>query len=156
MMADHPQEGSLSESPQVSPQALQVLKAISDQFDIIKKQQWATTNYAVLIYAAIAWLRYHVRGSQVFSCALVTVAIIVGLVASTLLIWFQFDLGELRQRADTANSRLFSTEERDALGLSPWKHPYLRGLNVLLALIAVCLFGAGLVVAAVILGPKPD
>jgi L-asparagine transporter-like permease len=88
----------MAESAKASPEALQVLKAISDQFDIIKKQQWVTTNYAVLIYAAIAWLSYHVRGSQAFSCALVTVAIIVRLVASTLLIWFQFDLGELRQR----------------------------------------------------------
>jgi hypothetical protein len=36
-------------SPPMSPQGLIVYKAISDQFDIIKKQQWATTNYLVLI-----------------------------------------------------------------------------------------------------------
>jgi hypothetical protein len=46
----------MAQSPKVSEQALLVYKSIIDQFDIIKKQQWATTNYAVLIYAAIVWI----------------------------------------------------------------------------------------------------
>jgi hypothetical protein len=36
-------------SPKMSERALITYKAISDQFDFLKKQQWATTNYLVLV-----------------------------------------------------------------------------------------------------------
>jgi hypothetical protein len=146
----------MAEYPKMSEQALLVYKSIIDQFDIIKKQHWATTNYAVLMYAAIIWVDQHVHRSQVFFWALLAVAIAVGAVATALLIWFQVDLGKLRKRAQKANTIIFSKEEREALGLEPYKHPYGRGWHVLLALIAVCLFGAGLVVVAVVLGPAAD
>jgi hypothetical protein len=144
----------MAESPKVSEQALLVYKAIIDQFDIIKKQHWATTNYAVLIYAAIVWIDQHVEASPLFSWVLVFVAICVGVISISLLIWFQIDLGKLRKRAEHANDRLFSEEERDALDLKPWRHPYLRGWHVSLALILVCLVGALLVVAVVGLEPS--
>jgi hypothetical protein len=144
----------MAESPKVSAQALLVYKSISDQFDIIKKQHWATTNYAVLIYAAIVWIDQHVEASLVFSWVLVAVTIAVGVISVTLLIWFQIDLGKLRKRAEHANKQLFSEEERDALGLGSWRHPYLRGWHVSLALILVCLVGAILVVAVVGLEPS--
>jgi hypothetical protein len=141
----------MAESPKVSEQALLVYKSIIDMFDIIKKQMWATTNYAVLIYAAIVWIDQHerVKASVLFSWLLVAVTIGVGGIAFILLICFQRDLGKLRERAKRANNELFSKEERDALELEPWRHPYLRGWNVLLALILVCLVGAVLVVGAV-------
>ncbi len=60
----------MAESPKVSEQALLVYKSIIDQFEIIKKQQWATTNYAVLIYAAIGWIDQHVEASPTFSWVL--------------------------------------------------------------------------------------
>jgi hypothetical protein len=137
----------------ISEQALLAYKAILDQFAIIKKQQWATTNYAVLIYAAIAWLAYHVDRSPVFSWVLIAVASIVGLAATGLLISFQVDLRDLRKQAQTAENEFFSNEERKALGMKDLKHPFLRGWEVLTALIAVCLFGAGLLIAAVVVGP---
>jgi hypothetical protein len=62
----------------------------------------------------------------------------------------------LRKRAEHANSKLFSEEERNALDLKPLRHPFWRGWNVLVALIAVCLFGAVLVVATVALGPASE
>jgi hypothetical protein len=61
----------MAESPKVSAQALLVYKSIIDQFDIIKKQMWATTNYVVLIYAAIVWIDQHVEASPTFSWVLV-------------------------------------------------------------------------------------
>jgi hypothetical protein len=141
----------MAESPKVSEQGLLEYKSILDQFDIIKKQMWATTNYAVLIYAAILWIDHNIKASPVFSWVLVVVTTGVGGIATGLLICFQRDLGKLRKRAEHANSKLFSEEERDALKLEPYRYPYLRGWNVLGALIAVCLVGAGLVVAAVAL-----
>src|SRR5437870_12966159 len=148
----------MAESPKVSEKALLVYKSIIDQFDIIKKQHWATTIYAVLIYAAIVWIDQHdrVKASVFLSWVLVVVTTFVGVIAIGLLIWFQIDLGKLRKRAEHANSRLFSEEERNALDLKPWRHPFWRGWNVLVALIAVCLFGAVLVVATVALGPASE
>jgi len=143
----------MAESPKVSEQALLVYKSIIDQFEVIKKQQWATTNYAVLIYAAIVWIDQRVEASPTFSWVLEAMTIFVGVISIGLLIWFQIDLGKLRKRAEHANSKLFSEEERNALDLKPWRHPFWRGWNVLVALIAVCLFGAVLVVATVALGP---
>jgi hypothetical protein len=134
--------------PEVSPQGLIVYQAISDQFDVIKKQQWATTNYVVLIYAAIVWIGQHVEPSSLSRCLLSAVTVFAGLCGIGLLIWFQYDLGELRRRAQTANEALFPANEREALGLGPWAHPYLRGWNVLVALILVCLIGAGLTIFA--------
>jgi hypothetical protein len=146
----------MAESPKVSEQALLEYKSILDQFDIIKKQMWATTNYAVLIYAAIVWIDQHVEASSTFSWVLEAVTVLVGVSSIGLLICFQKDLGKLRERAEHANSKLFSEEERNALKLEPYRYPYLRGWNVLAALIAVCLFGAVLVVATVALGPASE
>ncbi len=146
----------MAESPKVSEQALLVYKSIIDQFEIIKKQQWATTNYAVLIYAAIGWIDQHVEASPTFSWFLAAMTILVGVISIGLLISFQIDLGGLRKQAEHANSRLFSEEERNALCLEAYRSPYWRGWHVLIVLIAVCLFGAVLVVATVALGPASE
>jgi hypothetical protein len=137
-------------SPQMSEQALITYKAISDQFDFLKKQQWSTTNYLVLIYAAIAWFGHNVILSPWLTCALSGITVFAGIVGAGVLVWFQYDLGELRKRAETANVALFSQHEAQALGLKPYRHPYGRGWHVLAALILVCVVGAFLVVVALI------
>jgi hypothetical protein len=134
--------------PQMSPQALIVYKAISDQFDFIKKQQWTTTNYVVLIYAAIVWIGQHVEQSGLSRCLLSAGTIVAGLFGAGLLIWFQYDLGELRKQTETANEAFFPTNEKQALGLTPGRHPYLRGCNVLVPLLLVCVIGALLAIFA--------
>ena len=146
----------MAESPKVSEQALLVYKSIIDHFEIIKKQQWATTNYAVLIYAAIVWIDQHLEASPTFSWVLVAMTILVGVISIGLLFSFQIDLGGLRKQAEHANSRLFSEEERNALCLEAYRSPYWRGWHVLIVLIAVCLFGAVLVVATVAWGPASE
>lgn len=143
-----------NKNPKMSEPALLVYKSILDHFEVIKKQQWTTTNYAALIYAAIVWVGHNVQRGPLLSCALGALGIGVGVIAIGLLISFQYDLGELRKRATAAEDKVLSNEERQTLGLEPYEHPYLRGWNVLAALIMVCLFGAGLVVASVALGPS--
>jgi hypothetical protein len=130
---------------EMSPQALIVYKSISDQFDFLKKQQWATTNYVVLIYAAIAWCGQHIEQSIPLLCVLIIVTISAGGFGIWLLIRFQLDLAKLRKRADGANEAYFSAHERQALGLEPYPHPFRRGWLVLTALILVCVAGAILV-----------
>jgi hypothetical protein len=137
-----------TEAPEMSPQALIAYKTMLEQFGFLKKQQWATTNYLVLIYAAIIWYGQHVEHSPRLSCLLSAVAIAAGLITIGMLIWFQYDLGELRKGVQVAEAAYFSPEERQALGLKPYDHPYGRGWHVLAALILVCVFGAGLVVLA--------
>lgn len=137
-----------TEPRQMSPQALISFQAMSDQFEFLKKQMWVTTNYLVLIYAALLWYSQHVEHSPRMSCFLSVVAVVAGLVTIGLLVWFQFDLGNLRKRAEKANVECLSADERRALSFEPYKHPYGRGWHVLVAFILVCVFGAGLVVAA--------
>lgn len=141
-------------SRQASEQALQVYKGIQDAFVFLKRQQWVTTNYVVLLYAAIAWVSTNIKMSPHVSCGLVAVAIVAGVVAAILLGWFQYDLGKLRIRSDRANAYLFSDEERKELGLMETEHPYGRGWQVVGSLIAVCLLGATLVVVVIVSGPK--
>jgi hypothetical protein len=43
-------------SRQLSAQALALYQRMLEDATFIKRQQWATTNYAALIYAAIIWL----------------------------------------------------------------------------------------------------
>jgi hypothetical protein len=106
----------------------------------------------VLIYAAIIFVRLHVEAGPLVLCSLATLAIVAGVIGARLLIRFQYDLGELRNRAATANQTLFSTAEREALGLRRPKHPYGRGWHVLAALVGVCVAGAIVVVMVVVLG----
>ncbi len=115
-----------------------------------KKQQWVTTNYVVLIYAAITWYAHHVELSSLLSCVLSTITIVTGLIATGILVSFQYDLGELRESTNTANKAFFSKEERDSLSLREYRHPYARGWHVLAALILVCVVGAILVIFVLI------
>ena len=147
---ERPTMSEQTDSPQMSQQALITYKAISDQFDFLKKQQWATTNYLVLIYAAIAWFGQNVTLPSWLLCTLSALTVLAGIVGAGLLVWFQYDLGVLRERAETANNAFFSAHEREALGLKPYRHPYGRGWHVLAALILVCGVGAFLVVVALI------
>jgi len=142
-MDDQSASGQVN-SPTISPQALIVYKSISDQFDFLKKQQWAATNYVVLIYGAIIWLGQHIEHSSLLSWVLSGVAIVTGVIGTVILTWFQCDLGRLRKRAVVANEACFSIDERQALGLKPYRYPYGRGWHVLVALILVCVIGAAL------------
>ena len=119
-------------------------KAALDLFDVMKKQQWVTTNYAVLIYAAIYWYTNSNKGRPPpgMVCFLIGCAGAVGLVSIGLLVWFQNDIKKLRERLNKINPQFFSQHEYETLGLQHYDRPFGRGWHVLTALILVCLLGA--------------
>jgi len=85
-------------SPQISQQGIELYKRMLEDTVFIKRQQWATTNYATLIYAAIIWLSQHTSMNPLLRCVLFVVTILVGVIASALLVKFQCELAKLRQR----------------------------------------------------------
>jgi hypothetical protein len=143
-----------TDAPQMSPQAQIVYRWMAEEFVFLKKSQWATTNYLVLIYAALIWVGQHVEHSSWLSWFLSAIAIAAGVVATWLLIQLQCDLGRLRERTSAAEAAYFSPNEREHLTLRPHEHPFRRGWQVLAALIAVCVVGAVLVVLALNLPPR--
>jgi hypothetical protein len=64
--------------PALSPQGEILYKAMHDQHNFLKKQQWVITNYGLLIYAAIFGLQKqaHIAGP----CEKLLLALLVGLV----------------------------------------------------------------------------
>src|SRR4030095_7625409 len=132
--------------PEVTPQALEVYKVRLAQVDFIKKQQWVVTNYAVLIYAAVAWVYNTLQHISVaFQWLLIEITIAVGTAATVLLLQFQRDLEVSRGLLDKAVGICFSDEQRKALEIKDfhhYSHPFWRGWNVLLPLMSVCIFGA--------------
>ena len=97
---------------EMSPQGQLLYKQIMDNMTFIKRQQWATTNYAVLIYAAIVYL--HEKASKLDS-ALSVVAVLTAIFAIGLLVWFQCDLRSLRKRVERADNSYFNDAEKFAL-----------------------------------------
>jgi hypothetical protein len=137
--------------PQVTPQALELYKARLAHVDFIKKQQWVVTNYAVLIYAAIVWIASNIidPAPSLRRC-LSGLIIVAGICAIGLLIRFQFDLRRARKNTDRASAYCFSQRQRKALKSENYKFPFLRGLEVLLALILVCAVGAAVAVVFIL------
>jgi hypothetical protein len=140
-------------SPQVAPKALEVYKARLNNVDFIKKQQWVVTNYLALIYAAIIWVD---RSFVISRVLLMVVAGIAGAVGIGLLIKFQFDLRRARRGSDKATKYCFTDDQRSAehLELPEDKRPFLRGSEVLVAHLAVCIGGAVIALAALWSQPR--
>src|SRR5262245_553133 len=132
--------------PEVTPQALELYKARLAQIAFIKKQQWIVTNYAVAIYAAIVWVGKNVETISAGLRWLVSSVILTGVCAVGLLIKFQWDLMKERERADKATAYCFTKDQRITLDLPDYQHSFLRGCEVVAALIIVCLVGAAVVV----------
>jgi hypothetical protein len=143
-----------TDTPQMSQQALIVYKALYDQIDFIKKQQWVTTNYLVLIYAAIAWVGQHITPTPWVLCTLSTITAVAGVLAIVLLVLFQRDLSESRGRMTDVETAIFSSRWRDALRVQPYQHTYGRGWLILVVLILVCIVGAFLVILALCLSQR--
>jgi hypothetical protein len=118
-----------------------------DDLNFIKRQQWATTNYAALLYAAMVWFGQHSEPRAI--CPLSTLAIITALVAIGLLFKFQHDLGKLRRAHRKSKQVLFRRErERGFRYKRSRRDRFTRGGPILGALILVCAIGAVLVLIA--------
>jgi hypothetical protein len=120
----------------------------------IKRQQWATTNYAALIYAAIIWLAHNWSIPPGIACVLIVFSGVTAAIGVGLLIWFQVDLCRLRKRIADANNYAFGASEKAGLGIKDADaHPFARGSHILASLITVCIAGAALAIFAVSYSP---
>jgi hypothetical protein len=82
------------------------------------RQQWATTNYAALIYAAIIWFAHNMTIADGIGYLLFALSILTALIGIGLLVRFQIDLYKLRKRIATANNYSFGTNEKAGLEIS--------------------------------------
>ena len=99
-------------SKQLSPQALALYQRMLEDATFIKRQQWATTNYAALIYAAIIWFAHNTTIADGIGSLLFALSAITAVVGTGLLIWFQYDLYKLRKRIAAANNYSFGTSSQ--------------------------------------------
>lgn len=137
-------------SRELSPQGLAMYELMLKDTAFIKRQQWATTNYTALIYAAIIWVVHNLSVSEKQNCVLMLLVIATGSISIGILIKFQCELGKLRKRIAHANNTFLGEDEIKGLQVRlPDEDPYTRGWHILVALILVC--GAGAVVAFFVL-----
>jgi hypothetical protein len=142
-----PQEGNSMASQILSDQGRIVYKAMLDQLDTLKKQQWTITNYLVAIYVAIFWVGNNMKqltDSEKWSLTALTV--VAGIYGVVLLVVIQYDMGQARRRIQDADVTIFDPQERAALGIERYRGPHRRGISFLAALIGVCVVGAILLV----------
>jgi hypothetical protein len=134
----------------LSPQALAYYKRMLEDTVFIKRQQWAVTNYAALIYAAIIWFAHNWSFTPTIAWVLYGFSIATAVIGTVLLIWFQVDLCDLRKRLASASSYSFRGAEKTAFNIKDKDdHPFGRGWHILTSLIIVCIAGAILAVFAV-------
>jgi hypothetical protein len=140
-------------SADLSPQGLALYQRMMEDATFIKRQQWATTNYAALIYGAIIWVTHNTSIAESIGGLLIALSVITATVATGLLIRFQYELYKLRKRIAGANSYLFGTKEKAGLEIEETDpHPFRRGAHILAILIMVCIAGAAL--ASIIAYPR--
>ena len=93
---------------------------------------------------------YHLVRTEISSfvetilCFLV-VAVIAGVAAIGLLVAFQYDLCKLRKRIEITSNYCYAGQEKRAFDIKKDEYLFGRGWHILAALIAVCGFGAVLV-----------
>ena len=131
-------------APPMSPQIANIHKSIYDAINFSKKQQWAITNYVILVYGAIF------GPSKYFSSPTITptekivfsvLALFAGVYAVVLLIFIQKDLGTYREQLGSIHGHWLTKEEYEKLELTPYHNPALRGVSFLAALIGVVTIG---------------
>jgi hypothetical protein len=128
--------------PPMSPQIANIHKSIYDAINFSKKQQWAITNYVILVYGAIFGLsKYFGNPTPCEKILLSLLALIAGAYAVLLLIFIQKDLGTYREQLERVHNHWLTKEEYNALKLTPYHNPALRGASFLAALIGVVTIG---------------
>jgi hypothetical protein len=129
------------------PQLANVQNALYSTIQFSKKQQWAITNYVILVYAAIFGLSRWLNPLTIIERWIFGVLIaIAGLYAIFLLIQIQGDLGTYREQLEAFHTHTISVDDRERYQLRPYRNPVLRGGWFLLALTGVVVIGGGLVI----------
>jgi hypothetical protein len=138
------------------PHILAVFNQLFEELRLMKQQQWAITNYGVLILAAIYAVKLSVvPHSQTYLKISVWVTAVVG---SLLLLRIQSNMAVTRYRLDNMHNKFFISNELEDIGLTdkergrlqlrPWRRKlgyWCRGLEFTAPLILVLMAGAILV-----------
>jgi hypothetical protein len=98
---------------EMPPHVSIVFKQLFEELWSSKRQQWTTTNYCVLILAAIyaAQLPDH-------TLLLKSMAILTAITGSGLLMRMQYHIGRSRIRLDKLHKTYFDKDELKAIGLT--------------------------------------
>jgi hypothetical protein len=133
-------------SPKLSEQGLIIYKAMFDQLDFIRKQQWIITNYVALLYGAIfVFAKGLSKESYGETVLLTTATAAICWYGTAMLLHAQTDLSDARRRLDHAIKELFKdTKERNILGLEKETEPFIRGLEFTIPLLGIIWFSAGM------------
>jgi hypothetical protein len=139
--------------PNVSPQLSNVQNSLYSAIQFAKKQQWAITNYVILVYAAIfalsRWMNNPNTTPQFSTNERWGLSILIGIAwvyATGLLVQIQWDLRGYRKQLEAFHNQTISKEDRARYELKPYEFPFFRGGWFLAALLGVVLIGAGLVI----------
>jgi hypothetical protein len=132
--------------PQLAPQ---MYKATTDNITFSKRQQWAITNYTVLVYAGLVGLaKTFTGGASTCERIIITIfAVGTGLCAALLLRTIQRDMGKVRNRLESIHNNFLSERERQLMHIEPYgDKPWERGVWFYRALLGVVVLGAPLVI----------
>jgi hypothetical protein len=133
----------------MSPPVANIHNSIYDAINLSKRQQWAITNYVILVYVAIFGLsKYFDKQTPITPierAGLSLLALLAGAYAVTLLILIQGDLGRYREQLSNIYNHWICDSERKKLKIEDrYPNPALRGVSFLVALIGVVIIGFGL------------
>jgi hypothetical protein len=146
VMAD---DGQNKKDDGMSQGVATIYRALFEELRFAKQQQWMTTNYLLLVLAAIFGIGKAIEPLIVCEKVIATFLLLTGVgVGYYVLIDLQRYMGRTRERLERIEeeeSKFFSPEERQVLKLEKYEHPYLRGLLVLVVLMGTAAFGALLV-----------
>jgi hypothetical protein len=138
------------------PHILAVFNQLFEELRLMKRQQWAITNYGALILAAIYAVKLSgVPHSQTYLKISVGLTAVVG---SLLLLRIQSNMAGTRYRLDDMHNKFFISNELQDIGLTdkerarlhyrPWRRKlayWCGGLEFTVPLILVLVAGAVLV-----------
>lgn len=131
---------------EMPPQISNVHNATIANIEFFKKQQWAITNYTILIYAALFGLHKSLNNiSACERCTLVSLTAFTFICSTAMLIRMQFATGKERKRLGCIHEDWLSEAQRNRMGIEPYTYPVWRGWEFLASLIVVIAFGALLV-----------
>jgi len=127
-----------------SDQVAAVYQDAVDNIRFSKLQQWQVTNYALLIYAAVYFLRddapLNTRCGKVALTAIVAITLILNL----LVLWqLESSIANFRSRVGWVYQRCFTAGKRRDLVMDP--KPFWYDPGIFVGLIAVSLVGAILI-----------
>jgi len=136
--------------------ASNIHKRLFDDIEFSKRQQWAVTNYVLLVYAAMFYLNGHFQAhATCIKMILSVLAFVAWAYAAFLLVKMQFDMARYRRKLVSAHKEWLNANERATLSPTDYGgHPALRGLEYLIGFLGVDLIGLILLLSVFWLG-KP-